>query len=213
MIKVERATKPAILKKNEEKWTTDIVNASDEHTKKKAIAKYNKGTIKKALVSMFHGKCAYCESYISDVDYGDIEHFRPKSKFPELAVTWDNLLLACKRCNGAEQKGDTWYDNNEGGPLVNPCTDEPDDFFEFEYDEETHIAIVKPKNKRGEISEEVYGLNKDELLRSRNHYIRTLVVLSQLYNSDEEAKTLLDIAIESKSEYAAFARMIKRKYT
>ena len=26
-------------------------------------------------------------------DHGDIEHYRPKSKFPELTFTWSNLLL------------------------------------------------------------------------------------------------------------------------
>jgi len=58
---------------------------------------------------MFHGKCAYCESKITAIYNGDIEHFRPKGKIQTanpsrpgyfwLASEWKNLLLACPFCN------------------------------------------------------------------------------------------------------------------
>src|SRR5512134_2434187 len=32
----------------------------------------------RGLIALFHGKCAYCESPLSDAGPGDIENFRPK---------------------------------------------------------------------------------------------------------------------------------------
>jgi uncharacterized protein (TIGR02646 family) len=45
------------------------------------------------------GKCAYCESPTSVVAYGDVEHFRPKSKYWWLAYCYENFLPACVICN------------------------------------------------------------------------------------------------------------------
>ena len=33
-----------------------------------------------APIDETHGKCAYCESKIKHIDYGDIEHILPKNK-------------------------------------------------------------------------------------------------------------------------------------
>ena len=89
----------------------------------------------------------------------------------------------------------------------------PEEYFDFYFDPKTLISIVKPLNKRGEKSELIYGLNKYELLRNRNEFVRKLVCIAQFYHSDLEAKNILDEAIKDKSEYAAFARMVKAKYT
>jgi hypothetical protein len=52
---------------------------------REAQSKYRNSQIKKRLVEMFHGKCAYCESKITGVGYGAIEHSRPKSQYIDLA--------------------------------------------------------------------------------------------------------------------------------
>jgi len=46
-----------------------------------------------------HDKCAYCEAPTSMVAYGDVEHFRPKSKYWWLAYNYDNYLVSCQLCN------------------------------------------------------------------------------------------------------------------
>ncbi|WP_462268091.1 HNH endonuclease family protein [Mucilaginibacter sp.] len=212
MIKINRLPKPNILIKKEAAWLTAIKNATNKKDREEAIKKYQNKKIKSTLIAMFYGKCAFCESYIENVDYGDIEHFKPKSLFPEEAINWDNLLLSCKKCNGAGQKGDAWPLNNEGGPLINPCTENPNDYFNFEFDTETDVAIVKPKNVRGEVSEKLYGLNKLSLVKDRNITIKRLVALAQFYNSNDKAKRYLDEAALDSGEYAAFARMIRANF-
>jgi len=41
-------------------------------------------------------RCNYCEDSVAD----EIEHFRPKDLYPELAFSWENYLYACGPCNG-----------------------------------------------------------------------------------------------------------------
>jgi uncharacterized protein (TIGR02646 family) len=70
---------------------------------------YKNQKVKEALVRLFNGKCAYCESKFLHVYPGDVEHFRPKGKVAEatplkpgyywLAADWGNLLLSCRNCN------------------------------------------------------------------------------------------------------------------
>jgi uncharacterized protein (TIGR02646 family) len=71
---------------------------------------YGTPEVKGALIKLFNGKCAYCESTFLHVYIGDVEHFRPKGaikigdnlKKPGyywLAADWDNLLLSCRNCN------------------------------------------------------------------------------------------------------------------
>ena len=212
MIKINRIAKPAILNKQEALWLIAIKNAKNKKELDKAVNRYQHNKIKEALTRMFCGKCAFCESYIENVDYGDIEHFKPKSKFPLEAVVWNNLLLSCKKCNGAGQKGDAWPTDAEGGPLVNPCDEEPNDFFSFEFDQETNISLVIPKNIRGQTAEKIYGLNKLTLVKDRNNKIKMLIALARYYHSDENAKQLLDEAAKDDNEYSAFAKMILTKY-
>jgi len=71
-----------------------------------------------AILKLFHGKCAYCESHIeADQRFGDVEHYRPKGRVTDenynpvvvrgkphpgyywLAYDWTNLFPACKACN------------------------------------------------------------------------------------------------------------------
>ncbi|MBM3525566.1 MAG: hypothetical protein FJX57_21670, partial [Alphaproteobacteria bacterium] len=55
-----------------------------------------------------HGKCAYCEAPTAVVAHGDVEHFRPKSKYWWLALCVDNYVFACQLCNQTH-KGD-WFE-------------------------------------------------------------------------------------------------------
>ena len=57
------------------------------------------------------GRCAYCEGRYNSGEFGDAEHYRPKSEVTEgrkavshpgyywLAYEWQNLLLSCRKCN------------------------------------------------------------------------------------------------------------------
>ncbi|MFT6333762.1 MAG: hypothetical protein ACI86M_000856 [Saprospiraceae bacterium] len=52
---------------------------------------------KESLLRIFHDKCYLCE--IKNSVSFEIEHFKPRSLFPELEYDWANLLLVCHHCN------------------------------------------------------------------------------------------------------------------
>ena len=51
------------------------------------------------LLAEAHDKCAYCEAPTAVVTYGDIEHYRPKSKYWWQAYSISNYLVSCAICN------------------------------------------------------------------------------------------------------------------
>jgi hypothetical protein len=65
------------------------------------------------------GKCAYCESPTDTVAHGDVEHFRPKSKYWWLAYCYDNYLYSCQICNEV-YKRDEFPVHGSGGPWGGP---------------------------------------------------------------------------------------------
>lgn len=75
----------------------------------------------------FRFRCCYCsihESNWGDETHFAVEHFRPKSAFPELETEYSNLYYACNRCNG--YKGDKWpsaVDLAAGLRFFDLCTD------------------------------------------------------------------------------------------
>lgn len=208
MIAIQRTDSPKILKKKKSEWTENLLSAQTKQQRCKAEIKYRHKEIKEALSAMFHGKCAYCESKISHVDYGYIEHYRPKSVFPGLTFEWTNLLLACGVCNGAGYKGDNFPEEEQDGPIVNPCDDDPALNFSFHYDPICRIASVYGTTPRGKTTEKLLGLNRHELRAYRSCQVAKLHVLAHYAATDIEAKMLFEEAIKDSAEYAAFARTL-----
>jgi hypothetical protein len=73
-------------------------------------------------------QCAYCErteAYMSGEESFEVEHFRPRSIFPDLSSAYHNLYYCCRRCNG--NKGNTWpseTDIAERRQFVDPCLED-----------------------------------------------------------------------------------------
>jgi len=86
-----------------------IIDKRAEGTQKSSDFRvYKSAAIKTALETLFHGKCAYCESYYRAQAPVDVEHFRPKGKVEDdddhpgywwLGMEWENLLPSCIDCN------------------------------------------------------------------------------------------------------------------
>ncbi len=162
---------------------------------------------------MFSGKCAYCESFILHIDYGHIEHYHPKSIFPEYTFDWNNLLLACGVCNGSQFKGNKFPITNEQPLLLNPCKDDPTEHLNFDFDPYTNLASIYGRTPRGEKTEILMGLNRPELLRYRSQMVKKIIYLGiKSSEGDIEAKRLLDEACKSTHAYSAFADAIRNKF-
>jgi uncharacterized protein (TIGR02646 family) len=224
MIKVARLAKPEILSKQAETWRdaylhaiveleADKTNTLKKKAKDKAEAKYAHDEVRSQLRIMFDSKCAFCESHILQVSYDQIEHFRPKQRFPELAFEWENLILACGVCNGAKYKGVKFPEASDGGPFVNPALDEPNEFFDFIIDRATGLAEVNPKSPRGTITERELGLNRPDLLKHRSKVVMNIFLLAlKAEQGDADCKEMLIKNCQPQYEYAAFARSIADRF-
>jgi hypothetical protein len=86
-----------------------VINATDAvaSLKKPEFKTYRKDSVKTGLHALFHGKCAYCETFYPAVAPVDVEHYRPKGGVKDtdhpgywwLAMDWENLLPSCIHCN------------------------------------------------------------------------------------------------------------------
>lgn len=95
MRKIKKTPKPQVLIDHAKEWTTEYcacLNAGNKPSDTVAN-RYNHPEIKTALEKETHEKCAYCESKIKHISYGDIEHILPKNRDarPDLYVEWANL--------------------------------------------------------------------------------------------------------------------------
>jgi uncharacterized protein (TIGR02646 family) len=111
--------------------TDGIVKAADN--KAEAEKRYNNARRAKWFrhVWMTLGKmagegerCMLC----SGSEAAQVEHFRPKTIFPELAMTWENFLWCCGVCNQA--KGNRFPPDTEfSGKFINPIDENVWEFF------------------------------------------------------------------------------------
>ena len=223
MIQLTRTKKPNVLVVNAENWTKEylkakeIYEASRNPENKKALEKtekkYNHRDVKDSLKIMFNNKCAFCESHITHVDYGQIEHFKPKSKYRELCFEWNNLLLSCAICNGTSNKGDKFPLENENGPLINPVDENPDDFFRFKYDSVTNKYSLFPKNEnqRAITSIKILGLNRDDLTDFRTKELSKVVFYLEKIidkNPSDEVLEAFSNVFSEKDQFFAFIKTL-----
>lgn len=183
------------------------------------------------------GKCAYCESPTDTVAHGDVEHFRPKSKYWWLAYCYDNYVYACQICNQVH-KGDefpihatsgVWTGpalpapatfaalaetlipdaldltaghaladflvaaGKEKAGLVDPYVTDPDPLFKWVANDVLKIVELAPASNKVAAkrafagAEASYGLNREELKRTRWKTYTDFVVMKDALKALEAA--------------------------
>ncbi|MDZ4729402.1 MAG: HNH endonuclease signature motif containing protein [Planctomycetota bacterium] len=164
---------------------------------------YRDPQVKLLLRAETSDKCAYCESKIPHVDFGDVEHIISKAARPDLRYEYANLTYACGVCN--TKKGNY---HNDGTPLLNPYEDDPDE----------HLIAVgpmvmrDPRSDRGLLTQKRLELNRGSLIERRSERLEAIGTLM-----DQIARTtnprIRDVLLEqvrleceSQKEYAFVVR-------
>ncbi len=186
------------------------------------------------MKQIYYEKCAFCESELKN-DFGEIEHYRPKNRseteakncdkrnsYYWLAFSWDNLLPACKRCNGKKSncfdiEGE--YKEYQGENLENLhlVTQEYNEvekpkLLHPEYDRfENHIVFnlkdeMSSDNERVNYTIQVCDLNRENLVDSREKIVtdfisqlqRHLLSFDKVFNGDnlQECLEYFKVTIE-----------------
>jgi len=161
----------------------------------------------RSLYRVFHGKCAFCEAKMSHVSSPHVEHYRPKSQFPNQMFDWQNWLLSCGRCNDNK-----WahFPDCDGQPcLLDPTAEDPSEHLDF------LNARVLGKTRRGEETIQLVGLNRSPLEEDRAQWlimtINTLLLLFRVPETSAEARQLLIWAMQPDAPYAAMTRCYLRR--
>lgn len=102
--------------------------ASTPSSKRRTYQSY-RGTVRED----FRATCAYClleEKWAAGLENFELDHFRPRSRFPHLALDFYNLYWACHVCNRI--KGASWPSSalqERGIGFVDLCSDDFDTHF------------------------------------------------------------------------------------
>jgi uncharacterized protein (TIGR02646 family) len=170
--------------------------------------------VKAALAKMCCGarRCAYCEDSAAD----EVEHIRPKSRYPEAVFVWPNYLYACGPCNGAKNNRFAVFPgehlpkvevaNSEGPPVagtpvfLNPRDENAMQWITLDLRTCLFVATAPKSTQAHErtcYTIEVLGLNRDLLIDARKaalkDYRAHLAHYVQAKTDDATADALDDI--------------------
>ncbi|MFT4224326.1 HNH endonuclease [Dysgonomonas sp.] len=182
----------------------EIINNGSYIDRDKYNNCYKYKDIKDKLSSLYHNKCAFCEQRIEQYH---VEHYRPKNgngAYYWLAFSWDNLLLACPKCNTS--KGSDFqlsgikaiFNNTERG-LKNINT------LSSDYD-----IIEQPKMVNPEVTDPSGFIlfHRDGSVQSNNirfSYTIDKCKLDRAYLKDERRKIFDEFEKKLKSKILKFA--------
>ena len=180
MIKLDRKVKPSILISNQHLWTSQLKAAISKYgsyakipkdEKSKLLVHYRHYDIKATLFESSLQKCAFCESKPAESGNIEVEHFAPKSKYPDLAFEWNNFLPACRKCNGSKDAHDTVE-----CPIINPYETDPEEVFHYR---DIRIAANDNEYKNiGHLTIKVCSLNSVRLMKPRADILVSLHAFS-----------------------------------
>lgn len=195
---------------------------------------YAERAVKRALLRAQHDKCCFCESKVTHVSSGDIEHFRPKAAYRQadgeplqrpgyfwLAYAWVNLFFACDLCNRRFKKnlfplidpatratGPAAPVASETPLFLDPAADDPELHIGFR--DEYPFAINA--SARGEATWRALGLDREPLAEVRRDHLKLIRALAAAVEALSDGATrreivaLLDQAIDDAAPWASMTR-------
>ena len=240
---------PQILRTNGKKKTLAQCNSYTKNSKAYERGQkkfdfdskiYGHKTVKDALIKSQHDKCCFCESKVTHISYGDVEHFRPKAGVRQisgaqlekpgyywLAYEWSNLFFSCQLCNQRYKEnlfplvkpGDRARSHNDDIDIEKPIfvnpTEDAEKFVSFR----AEVIFAIDDNPRGKATIKALGLDRDKLNDIRKEYYDMLKVVYEVANlkpsipASKRAKDLIERSVQSSSQYASMIRCaVKAKF-
>lgn len=195
------------MKKNGAKWTRELLaqvstcrrtGCKVEH---RYFDKYNKPDVKESLKTMYRELCCYCEARVGIVEFGNIEHRKPKRKFPDLTYAWTNMHLSCTACNS--MKGEKYDDIYQ---ILDAVTDNPITNH-LQYKIDALGVWYEWKTLRGKTTVDDTDLNREGLRNARTCVLLdALNLIKKMKNNPNNPKndfTKQHLEAMSKEEYGS----------
>lgn len=198
---------------------------------------YGHDDVKNTLISLQKKCCCFCESRITHISSGDVEHFRPKQGYSQdqndlfhkpgyfwLAYDWTNLLFACERCNRRYKKNffplknralrcdpSVSFDISGEEPLfINPCEIDPSAHIEF------RGTMITHKTPEGDVTIRELALDRNDLNEMRQDSLTAIDALRSIYERDKgtphemDSRTKFQNALNEKLNITAQYTMMFR---
>lgn len=177
MIKIQKPTAPQVLIDNKATWTQNLLGAINtyggyskipESEKNRLLSHYRHKDIQAALFASSHYKCAFCECIPGESSHIEVEHFEPKSLYPNLTFEWDNFLPTCRICN--EEKSNT---DTRANPIINPAIEDPEQLLTYSF------LRIKPlagsgQEQKAQQTIDVCNLNCERLYNARSTLMKSI---------------------------------------
>jgi uncharacterized protein (TIGR02646 family) len=172
MIKLNRPQEPQILIDNKALWDVELKEAlahygSISKVPQTIVCRYNHISIRTPLINSSHEKCAYCEGKPLECGNIEIDHFKPKSRYPDATFEWENMVPSCHDCNNSKGTHDTQKE-----PIINPYDTDPETVFYF--DSIQIIPLSGNEFDKAQRTINIFGLNALRLLKPRAEVLATL---------------------------------------
>ena len=137
---------------------------------------------RESLSSLSGSTCWYCERLCQrDADEAGraptVDHFRPLSRYPELAYQWSNWIFSCRRCNG-ENKQDKWPASGYVDPSAADDRERPERHFDYDADTGEIIpraGLSSEARERALRTIDDLGLNKVDVRFYRLEWTRRFI--------------------------------------
>ena len=168
--KIERQTQRFLLKQKVSQ-TASMARKAYDHARK---SMWFKPVIDNLRQLSGEGElCMYCSSN----EPSHVDHYRPLSVFPELALDYENFLWSCDICN--RTKGDRFPpDTHKGAQILNPIDDDVWEHFQLDHrfgrllkKFDTALDRYSP---RAESTCEHVGIDRENVQTKRQNRYKTL---------------------------------------
>jgi uncharacterized protein (TIGR02646 family) len=158
-----RPRAPAALVLNRRTWTARWKRIAAAGTGRAWATQKAKRGLKKPVLALTWGKCAFCEGRLGAQAYPQIEHYVSRKVDPNRAFEWKNLLPVCQICNTSKGHAD------HRGRLLKPDDEDPELFFWIgpEGDIAPHPALNDVDAIRALETIRLCKLNRGELRENR----------------------------------------------
>lgn len=149
---------------------------------------------KSFLKQEFTSQCVYCRlpDGLKGEDSFGVDHYRPQSKFPELATTYANLFYACNGCN--RRKGAFWPTDAQWQArqfIPNPCDHVMFDHLRY------RSTRVETRSPAGELAEQVLMFNDVRSVEYRELVLGVIAALEEKKRRVQETLRRIDQKVVS----------------
>ena len=171
---------------------------------------------RETLGQQSYNSCWYCERQCQSVGgwAPTVDHFRPRSLFPELTYAWSNWIFSCRRCN-VDYKKDKWPELGFVDPTSVDISERPEQYFDYDFDSGRIIARANASETRQQkawVAIDDLGLSKPDLVNPRFTSIRQFIeaLIEELleYSPDDRQGFIgdfLELSDEGRVAYLIFS--------